>query len=185
VNPIRAISSADPYLGLAAAALWDARAAVELELVSAILSDPARGMAYATDTGLSPHHFAAEDAQLIYCACEVGPRWDVGAVLRLARLALWDGSYWDSHAPSHTRGPLWSDASLANLATSYPGPGMVPHLARQLIDLYQRLHIAQACLRRARRLLTIQRARVALMSDSRTAAGGRTPEPAATLIGAS
>jgi hypothetical protein len=41
---------------------------------------------------------------------------------------------------------------------------MVPHLARQLIDLYQRLHIAQACLRRARRLLAIPPNKVSVVA---------------------
>jgi hypothetical protein len=160
VTLARSISAADPTLWGLAAELSARRAAIELELVASILSEPVCGVRYAQSAGLQPHHFDMPDLRILYCAAELLSAWGTGAVLRLARRALWDEGHYSSYAPADSRGMEWSDDSLVGLALSYPGPAMVPHLAHELIRIYRQLHAASDHLGRARKVLGVPKQRV-------------------------
>jgi hypothetical protein len=156
---------ASPNRGLTldeiAAAVAAERARVETELVAAILSDPARGVALAEQNGIAAEVFEQEDLQTIFLAAVVkrlrgqlgnGRRNDQLAVMRLASLALCGGRMWDPAGPI-ALGPLWNNESLVLLATREPSPASVPMRARRLIDVHRRCRDARDHLSYARQRL--------------------------------
>lgn len=120
----------------AAAALSRARAGAELELLTAMLADPAVGVACARQHELDERAIEAEDLACLFAACLSVPpaaaaareRVQVlderGIVLRVGRELLRAGGHWDDAAAAHewTSG-RWSDASLVACACHFCQPG--------------------------------------------------------------
>lgn len=136
--------------------LAELRARAETELLGAIFAEPAAGVAAAGAAGISFHDFGQPDLRIIFLAAETAGARGAEVVCVLARRALQDGGFWDDSqvAGNHSRSMLWSDASLAALATSaYPNAELVRVRAERLLWLIRAEHIGQKLLNRAEAVL--------------------------------
>jgi hypothetical protein len=138
----------------AAAALADAIAKAEVEVVGAELADHGRLVAVAEAEGVTPATFGQEDLRLIHCAAAEARHLPLVDVLRLVRRALQKEHFWDPQGPFGT-GCQWSDETLVQLAQSYPASVVATRAnARHLLALVRRWRMAEDLLSRFRQVLT-------------------------------
>lgn len=147
--------SYDPYfIDELACALAVQRAVVEVELIGAILSIPARGVALAIEAGVSVGLFEQDDLRAIFVAVvRARDRPKVEAVILAKGLLVFMGLWDRSDHRRFGRGMRWCDEALAAIACSFPGPAAVPSLARKLKWLDARQRQARASYRRMIELL--------------------------------
>ena len=113
--------------------------------MSGILACPRRkscriGIEHAVRCGVTPETFVGEDQSIIFSAAlATGPDYPLTVVLHFARHLLTEAGMWEGTAPRFWRNGLWSDDSLIDLATQYPGSSVVPMFAARLIDLHSTL----------------------------------------------
>jgi hypothetical protein len=103
--------------------------------------------------------FEQDDARLIFVCIMYGRDHGQGVadVAVLAKRLLIFSGLWDAGMSSSTRGPRWSDQSLAALFEAYfPLAAAVRLETRRLIDLHQRIRDAADHFRQVRRLLSTQ-----------------------------
>jgi hypothetical protein len=127
----------------AAVALAVSIGKAEVEVNASILPRTKDMVAVAEAEGVTAATFSHEDCRLIWCACDVARHLPLVNVLKLARQALRDASYWDSQGPFGT-GSRWSDETLAQLADSYPPCATAVRAnARHLLALNRRWRAAE------------------------------------------
>src|SRR5689334_18907902 len=125
------------------------RQRVELELISAILSEPRKGVKLAMASGVThAGQFEEEDLRWIFAAAVMQRRKGKLAVLRAARVGLKHAGFWDERVVRTERGYSWSDANLAALASAYPGPGAAATLAKELVEIDYRQSESRRCWKR-------------------------------------
>lgn len=128
---------------MAFADLFGRRARLELDLVGAVVSDPAAGVPNAREAGVSAASFESEDLRLVFAAAEVlydnrlldgrpdatgqihGTDADRLRCYDLAKRAIRAEGWWNDNAIAASRGPDWSDASLSGLFDSFPAVAAV------------------------------------------------------------
>lgn len=141
----------DPGLDVLAMQLYGDWHRAGVELLGAVLADPARGVAIAEDVGVNQHTFPGDDLKRIWLAADVARDEGQGAVLRLAETVLREIHCWDDANPAGNFeiSSRWSRATLFALASSYyHNEPIIRRLSRKLVDLDEReLH--------ARRLLDV------------------------------
>lgn len=144
-----------------AAQLMLRRLELEDELVIVVAQSPLKALREAEAEGMDASLIVGDDRRLIYLAAvtlmSLGRltgrgRADLVRVCRLARRGLADEGRWQDGMPRTTRGPKWSDESLAAfvLRPVNEEPGA---LVRRIRELDARLNRAAQQLQMARQLL--------------------------------
>jgi hypothetical protein len=129
------------------------RCQLELALVSALLCDPAAGVAHARRHGVGEDVFSQDDTRIIFQACD-GRDLSVDAGYA-AMQGLMAAGLWDPQSPRHCRGMRWSLPSLAALATQFHrGPCTVQRwqiedICKKLLLVHGQLRDSAAYLERA------------------------------------
>ena len=142
--PSRAAINRDIDLGKLHADTEMQAIACEYENVALVLSDPTKdscslGVAMAYEwAGLRSAHFSCLDLSLIYQTAVAAKDFPLDRVLVIARRLLQTFHFWNPETPSFSKGPYWSNESLANLCDQYPGPTQLVVLAPRLIELRRR-----------------------------------------------
>jgi hypothetical protein len=137
------------YIDVLACALAERRATVEVELIGCVLSDPARGIAFAEQAGVELKSFEQDDLSAIFGVIQRARDRPMADILWEARCRLHDLGFWDeSETRRFTRGMRWGDRSLVALACSFPGPAATTSYARKLRKLIARQRQARALYRR-------------------------------------
>lgn len=109
------------------------RADVEQQLITALLNNPRRGIAWCAAAGVTPEHFDQDDLRAAYIGIEHA-RWRSHAeMLGAVRFCLMHAGFWDGEAASESTGMFWSDRRLAHEAAHCPCPGLIGFLIVELL----------------------------------------------------